>query len=61
MQPWDQAKVINAKSKHAGRAGVVQATRKDGEDQRSTVMLDATPTADAVAVEFADTDLQRLG
>lgn len=58
MQVNDLVKVIKEKSKHAGRAGIVNAATAEG---MNTIRLDATEKDEAVTVELADADLQFLG
>ena len=56
MQVWNQVKVSDVESEHAGEAGLVQSVRKEGDAELCTVRLDSGPV-----VEFHATALQYLG
>lgn len=63
MQVWDQVKVANADSEHAGRAGCVVRTEKKGDRSLVEVRLDAddAQSLPVAVVPFDESELQFLG
>jgi hypothetical protein len=61
MQGWNQVKVTNTDSEHAGRAGVVVRVEKKGDSEMVEVRLDQTDTMPVSVVQFDESELQLLG
>ena len=61
MQAWNQVKVKDTDSEHAGRAGMVQAVETVDGEQIVCVMLDETEDLHGGQVNFKATQLQVLG